>query len=69
MAIEVIREGTPPENVSITFGCRACDSELKATRGDGELVSDQRDGDYIKYVCPVCKAVWTIGNENGRKPV
>jgi len=56
MAIRVIREGVLPENVIHEFTCGGCDSLLSAMRGDGVEVHDQRDGDYIRFTCPVCKS-------------
>lgn len=35
--------------------CSNCNCVFEFTSGEGEYVSDQRDGDCIKIACPTCK--------------
>lgn len=59
MAIEIIKRGLRDSELTARFHCLHCKSELKAARGDGEFISDQRDGDSIRFACPVCQRdIW-----------
>ena len=54
MPIEVIKEGRRKEEVRIEFTCNHCHARLRAAMKDGQYTSDQRDGDYVRFVCPMC---------------
>lgn len=55
MAIKIIRHGELPEEKIYSGTCHHCNTEVELTKMDGEYVSDQRDGSFIRYECPLCK--------------
>jgi len=64
MAIEVTKRGTPRSDRPCEFSCRECGSEMRATIKDGTYVSDQRDGDAVKFRCPVCREeIWVAASK------
>ncbi len=52
--MEIIKKGIKPSEKSAEFSCRTCKSVLKAKMSEGNYQSDQRDGDYVVFSCPVC---------------
>lgn len=58
--MEIIKEGKLPEDKEAEGTCNRCDTVIFVTRGEGEVVHDQRDGDYVVYRCPVCDNDITI---------
>jgi hypothetical protein len=57
--MEIIKQGKPPEEKQYRVECRNCESVIGFKRKEAEAVFDPRDGDYLKIVCPVCKATIT----------
>ena len=53
MAVRVLRQAKPTREV-FRGTCWPCGTEVEADRGDGKVVSDWRDGDYLKVRCPTC---------------
>lgn len=59
----VILERREPSVPTATFSCDGCKSKLRAEEGDGKVVSDPRDGDYVVICCPVCSAANSIASK------
>lgn len=53
--MEIIKRGVNPSDKSAEFSCNSCNTILRAKRSEGQYQSDQRDGDYIIFSCPVCQ--------------
>lgn len=59
MAIEIISRGVPDSEKLAEFSCGDCRTTMRAKKSDGDYIFDQRDGDAIKFKCPVCKRdIW-----------
>jgi predicted RNA-binding Zn-ribbon protein involved in translation (DUF1610 family) len=57
--MKILEKGKVPGTKSAQFKCRNCGSRLEATRDEGRLSTDQRDGDARVFDCPICKAeIW-----------
>lgn len=52
--MEVIHRGELPEQKRYQAECNYCRSVMRFQRSEAEYVSDQRDGDCLKVICPVC---------------
>lgn len=52
--MKIIKRGRSVRERSTEWNCQACNSTIEAKRSEGEFFSDQRDGDAIIFVCPVC---------------
>ena len=57
MPVKVIELGSKVEEKVVRFTCPECRSVLEATKKDGQFVTDELDGDYIRFVCPVCECL------------
>ncbi len=68
MAIIVTKRRTPLENYIFDATCVRCKSELQFQRRDGEVTSDQRDGDFVTVKCPVCGTPVHAALSKGREP-
>jgi len=68
MAIKVIVRGTPPQETIYRVNCRTCASVLEFRPSDPEIKynSDQRDGDFYSFHCPVCEQYETV--QKSRRP-
>jgi hypothetical protein len=55
MAIKVIKRGIPPQEKKYNVVCRQCYSELEFVKSDAKYVGNQREGDYLCLICPVCQ--------------
>lgn len=53
IGMRVIKMGELPTETSYEFVCRSCKSTIIAKQHEGELVFDQRDGNFVRFVCPV----------------
>lgn len=64
--MEIIYQGTPPEDVDHCITCEACQSQLRFKRSEAEFVADYRllgtkcrKGTALKINCPVCnQTLW-----------
>lgn len=62
--MKIITKGTPPD-IKYTFTCRSCETVAIADKSEGRYVEDQRDGDAIVFICPVCgKEAWVNYNQH-----
>jgi ribosomal protein S27E len=59
--VEVITRRTPPNDRVYEVTCTTCKSDLRFKRQEGELLRDQRDGDFLEIKCPVCEDRVTCG--------
>jgi hypothetical protein len=54
--MRIIREGTLPEKQLYTATCWKCTTEFEFSRIEATEVPDQRDGNYLRINCPLCKS-------------
>lgn len=52
--MRIICQGSPPANIKYQFNCQNCSTVFEAEQREGEMVYDQRDGNFVKFNCPVC---------------
>jgi RNase P subunit RPR2 len=52
--MRIVKRGIPKEEILIQAGCRHCDSVIEFSRSEGRITRDQRDGDFVTIICPVC---------------
>lgn len=52
--MKIIERGTKPTDKVYTVRCRQCETKFEFEKHEGKVTCDQRDGDYISIVCPVC---------------
>ncbi len=52
--MRIIKEGIHPNEIVHQGTCTTCKTEVEFKRSEGEVVYDQRDGDYVKVACPIC---------------
>lgn len=57
--VVIIRHGELPEEKSYETTCRHCNTIFVFERHEARLVRDQRDGDFLKIACPLCKTKCT----------
>lgn len=53
--MRVIKRGILPSERKTEWTCGTCKSIVESTQNEGEYISDQREGDCVKFECPVCK--------------
>lgn len=53
--MRIIKEGIKPEDIEIETTCNNYKSVLGVKISDGKTTYDQRDGNYVTIVCPVCQ--------------
>lgn len=58
--MEILKVGVLPEHRDIKGVCRNCFTEIMFKQYEAEKVIDQRDGDYHRIECPVCKQDITV---------
>ena len=64
--MKIIRHGKIPQEKECQSECHNCKTLFSLTIAEGELVYDQRDGDYIKTNCPLCSTVICINKDKFR---
>lgn len=52
--MEIIKRGTPPDEIEYEAKCNNCKTEIKFKRSEAVVTFDQREGDYMSISCPVC---------------
>ncbi len=52
--MEIIKRGKLPSAGKAEWTCRNCKSKIRSKKYEGKLEHDQRDGDFVRCVCPVC---------------
>ena len=58
--MEILKRGSIPSERVYIVTCNHCKSELKFRQEEGDMTRDQRGGDYISVVCPVCGEPVTV---------
>jgi hypothetical protein len=53
--MEIIKIGKLPEEEMFHGDCTYCKTEFKCKRYEGRYESCQRDGDFLRVKCPLCK--------------
>lgn len=57
--MRITRMGRLPEDKEYSFVCAKCDTIAEAKKSEGRLVYDNRDGNALVFICPLCKCeVW-----------
>lgn len=51
---EILERGQNPEEKEYLVTCGHCKSRLLYKKFEGKPSYDQRDGDFITFICPVC---------------
>lgn len=59
--MKIITRGQIPEDRVFRFECLRCRTVFEASRRECQYISDQRDGDALRYNCPVCTAACYTG--------
>ena len=52
--MKIIKQGSLPEDRPYRSVCRRCNAEFEFLEKEGEVVFDQRDGNFVKIKCPCC---------------
>lgn len=52
--MKIIKHGLLPEERVYRVTCIACKCVFDAEQSEGVYVSDQRDGDFVRFKCPTC---------------
>lgn len=52
--MKIIKQGKIPENKSHQWTCNNCKSVIESCLKEGKITYDQRDGDFVRFSCPVC---------------
>lgn len=68
MTVTIIKPGVKHEDRLYHASCRRCQCEFTFNRSDAMLVSDQRDGDYLRLPCPACTTVVTVDANTPSRP-
>ena len=53
--MKAIKEGMIPGNIVHRASCNQCKTVVEFLRSEGRISYDQRDGDFITIVCPLCR--------------
>lgn len=59
--IKIIKRGQKPENKIYQGECYRCKTVVEFPMGAAKYNSDQREGDFLSVVCPVCSHQITVG--------
>jgi len=54
MTIVITKQGTPPSKRPYNGTCGYCKTQYKCLQEDGDVIFDQRDGDFLRIKCPSC---------------
>jgi hypothetical protein len=57
--VTIIKSGRSPRPQAHQLTCVGCGSVLRFHEYEGTRVSDQRDGDYFTFKCPICHRALT----------
>ncbi len=57
--MKIIHLGSAPENRVHQAICYHCRSTVEFEQREAEHVNDQRDGDFLRIECPVCRHMIT----------
>ncbi len=64
--MKIITRGVIPGERIHRATCYNCKSELEFQECEGKVTHDQRDGDFITVVCPVCNVTVTADLHSNR---
>jgi DNA-directed RNA polymerase subunit RPC12/RpoP len=59
--MKTIKQGKLPEEKEHVATCRKCGTEFSFLEKEGQMIFDQRDGNYITIKCPYCNIDCTFG--------
>ena len=57
--MEILVRGTKPSDIPYIVTCYTCKTKFKFMECEGEISYDQRDGNFVKVFCPVCRTMCT----------
>lgn len=52
--MEILFKGIPPSEKDYTGECYYCKTRVRFKAKEGKTTYDQRDGNFITVLCPVC---------------
>lgn len=55
--MRIITKGKLPEDALYEVICQHCKTVFEFERREAKFTSDQRDGDYLIIICPVCNSL------------
>lgn len=59
-AMKILKQGKLSKDEVYQGRCNSCGTEVEFLRAEARYVNDQRDGDSLVVVCPMCKnEIWT----------
>jgi hypothetical protein len=58
--VRIIERGQIPNNRLIVTKCKHCQTRFDFRPNEAARIPDQREGDYLKIACPLCKADCTV---------
>ncbi len=53
--MKILKKGILPKDKTYTVSCGNCHTKFQFKQHEGEIIEDDRDGDYITIKCPICK--------------
>ncbi len=53
--MEIIERGKLPEEREFYGTCSHCKTKFKCKKKEGDFFEDQRDGPFLRVICPFCK--------------
>ena len=57
--MKILEKGIPPEERKHTLTCHVCQTKFEFFEKEATVTYDQRDGNYLRIDCPVCKHTLT----------
>lgn len=54
--MKIIKVGKKPEDKEYEFTCPKCKSILSAKLSEGKITYDQRDGNFVTFICIICNS-------------
>lgn len=66
--MEILKRGYLPAERVAVWECYNCKSQIRSKMSEGERVYDQKNGDYISNICPVCSNPHSIAVKVYRDP-
>jgi hypothetical protein len=58
--VRIIKQGVPPTEKIYRAECYTCKSVLEFKQGEATYWPDQREGDHLTLLCPVCRSSVTV---------
>jgi hypothetical protein len=52
--MKIISRGVPQKEKEAEWSCDDCRSRISSKQEEGKTTYDQRDGNFVTFICPVC---------------